>query len=118
MKGLTFGDFEDGHLAEIQLLGVRTESVFGITKEVFPDLRLSEFIHVPFVPINAATRLIKLNDRHWRTGGSLLPVVPSQHITVQPLGSENDQYVDCVRSFVWTKSSKLETLPENSDTIC
>jgi len=42
-------------LAKLNLLGMGAQSILPVAEEVFPNLALSEFLSVGFIPINATT---------------------------------------------------------------
>lgn len=98
---------------------MRTQRALGVAKEVLPNLCLSELLQVGFIPIDAATGLVELDDGYDLACAGFLSIESSEHVAVESLGTKHDYYADCI-TVSWKSNigRANHNLPENSETMC
>lgn len=125
---LTIDYSVDSQRAEVLPVCVRAEVYPPPAEEVRPYLLLAELVHVRFVPVNAPSRFVQLDD-----GDSLVGALvreAAREIVVQPLRAEDEDDVHFQQQLAhcpWGDKGQSRdaisgdthpnVIPENSDTM-
>ena len=86
---LTFWDFIDGELIEIDLLRMRTQRGFSITEKILSYLTLVEGLHVCFVAVDAAAGFVEFEDRDLFVRGGFEGGEAAEGVGVEAFGTED-----------------------------
>ena len=91
----TFSDSVYSHLAEVNLLCVGAQRISSVSKKIFSNLFLSKSLEIVRVAVNAASRLVQLENCCSVRFAYFMTIEPSEHIAIQTFGTQDNQNIDC-----------------------